>query len=323
VAGRTIRKVATPKKNLIERRKKVFGPEHLGTLYAQADLALDLFAEGHFEEGRMLAGELVPVMRKVLGSTDRRTLNAISNLARCDAATGRTSEAIALLEECAPQMRDDTFINLLLAHLQLWCGLDEKYNETRRWMLDYAKENRDRFRARPDILERLVLIACLAPLENASQGEEIQATLARCREIRATSGGPPGRGPGPAWRSLITGIAHYRVGDYEKAEAELVETLRLLDEADKGDYSPMKRERANLYRAMSMLAQGKTDAARQLYSETIRTITPPPSAEQPLLNNPEPAGHPIIVWLAQREAQSLFDLARENAASPKNAPGQK
>ena len=303
------------KQNLIERRRKIFGPEHDETLYAQADLVLDLFHQLKFEDGRMLAGELVPLMRKVMGSTDRRTLNAISNLARCDAATGRTREAIALLEECAPQMRDDTFVNMLLAHLQLWFGLGEKYNETRRWMIGYAKENRDQFRDRPDILERTVMIACLAPLEDEAQGKEILATLERCREIRTATAGPPDPGPGPAWRSLVAGMAYYRIGDYAKAEEALAESGRLMDAwgarfvplAQKKDKKPRARSLLNLYRAMGMLRQGNTETARELFLDTAKTIKPPPSEEQPLLKCGDASGTPLTVWLAEREARGMLE----------------
>ena len=244
------------KSKLVERRKAIYGPEHVETLTAEADLAGQLFLGGKFDSAQAMAEAAVPLMRKVIGSADRRTLNAISNLARCYAATGRTSDALALLAECSPQMRDDTFVNRLLSHLQLWFGREEEYNKTRRWMIDYAKINRDRFRTRPDILEKVVQIACLAPLENEDQGKELLATLARCQEIRTAGGSPPDRGPGPAWRSLVTGIAYYRAGDDVKADSAFAETARLLDESEKEDKIPRDRSLLNLYCAMSSLRQG-------------------------------------------------------------------
>lgn len=310
------------KKKLLVRRSKIFGPEHAETLTARADLAGYVQLGGKTVEAQAMLEESLPLMRKVIGSADRRTLNAISNLARCHATTGRTREAVDLLSECAPQMRDDTYVNLLLAHLQLWLGLDHDYNATRRWMIGYAKDERDGLRSRADILERAVLIACLAPLENDGQGKELLATLARCREIRAGKGRPHFYEPGSAWRGLITGILSYRVGDYESAEATLSGTLRLLEEGGKGENTPANRAQANLYRAMSMFGRGKTGAARELYSETARMIPPPPDAEHPLLNNREPAGHPLIAWLAQREARALIDQTQEDTAPRKNTPGQ-
>jgi len=282
------------------RRKKVFGPEHLDTLYAEAKLGQQAFLASQFEAAQDMLEETVPLLRKVAGSEDRRTLNAISDLARCRAATGRTHEAVVLLTECAPKMRDDTFINLLLANLQLWLGHPEEYNKTRSWMIDYQRRGRGTFRDRADILERAVLISCLHPLENADQGKELLATLARCQEIRSVVGAPPDRGPGPSWRAMITGMVHYRTGDYAGAAEALEEWVRL----QKNDIhdEPI----VNLYRAMVLFQQGHLDAAKSLYRDTSTGIAPPPSQDQPLLGSQSPQGFPVTVWLTQREAQKMF-----------------
>ena len=299
---------------LVERKKKVFGPEDISTLLAQAELAGQLFFAGKFDDSLARLQESVPLMRKVIGPRDRRTLDAISNQARCLTAVGRTREAIELLTECAPQMRDDTYINLLLAHLQLWFGLEEEYNKTRRRMIDYAKSQRKN--SRPDILERAVMIACLAPLENAGQGQELLETLACCKEIRATGGGSPNYGPAPAWRSMIAGMAYYRVGDYAKSDEALTEAGRSMDEGEKKGKKPMERSRVNFYRAMSLLRQGNLEAARQLCLETAKTIKPPPSAEQPLLNCGDTAGTPLTAWLAERETRSLLEQTEKSRETP-------
>ena len=47
-----------------------------------------------------------------------------------------------------------------------------------------------------------------------------------------------------------------------------------------------------------------TSTARQLYSDTAKMIVPPHSTEPPLFN---PAGTPLEVWLAQREARSRLE----------------
>ncbi len=308
------------KAKLVERRSKIFGPEHAETLDARADLAGYVQLGGKTGEAQVMLEECVPLMRKVFGSSDRRTLDAISNLARCYATAGRTREAVDLLAESAPQMPDDTFVNLLLANLQLWLGLDDDYDKTRRWMIDYAVARRGSMRTRPDILERAVLIASLAPFEDAAQGQELLATLARCKEIRAESGRPQIYEPSAAWRNFISGVLYYRLGEYENAAAALAEAIRLKDEGAKNENSPMARAPINLYRAMSLLRQGKPDAARQLYSDTAKMIVPPQSAEQPLFNIQNPAGGPIEVWLAQREARELFGQAPHAPANRTPAP---
>ena len=310
------------KKRLIERRTRIFGPEHEDTLTARADLAGWLqVGAGKTAEAQAMLEECVPLMRKVLGASDRRTLNAISNLARSYVSAGRTREGLDLLAECAPPMPDDTFVNLLLANLQLWAGLDDDYNKTRRWMIAYAVSRRGTMRTRPDILERAILIACLAPLENPDQGSELLATLARCDEIRAAGGRPKIFEPPPAWRGLAAGMLYYRAGDYGKAEAALSETLRLLERCATWENTPANRAGVNLYRAMSLLKQGKVDEARQLYAEASKAIAPPQSAEQPLSGNWDAQGTPLIVWLAQREAKALFEQVPPNPANPATAAG--
>ena len=308
------------KKKLIERRTKIFGPEHEDTLTARADLAGWLqVGAGKTAEAQAMLEDCVPLMRKVLGASDRRTLNAISNLARCYVSAGRTREGLDLLAECAPQMPDDTFVNNLLAELQLWMGLDGDYNKTRRWMIDYAVARRGTMRTRPDILERVVLIACLAPLENPEQGRELMATLGRCDEIRAAAGRPKIFEPPPAWRGWAAGMLYYRAGDYEKAEAALAETLRLLEGGAKWENTSANRSGVNLYRAMSLLKQGKVDAARQLYAEASKAIIPPQSAEQPLASA---RGAPLIARLAYREAKALFEGESGAGQNSETATGQ-
>lgn len=293
------------RKNLIERRKKVFGPEHIDTLYAQTLLAQQMRCGSEFDPAQTLLHEVVPLLRKVAGSNDRRTLNAISELTFCYVATGRTAEALALLTECAPQMRDDTFANLLLANLQLWFGRQDEYNKTRSWVIDYATTTRDRTRDRPDILERSVLISCLAPLKNKEQGKELLATLARCREIRSAKGVPPLPNLGADWCLKITGLAHYRTGDYEAAEAALGEAVRLREEDNKTGKPVARDPLVALYRAMTMFQQGNRNAALELYLETSAAIKPPPSYENPL-QSPGPTDYPLNHWLALREARGLF-----------------
>lgn len=298
---------AVLKMRLIERRTKIFGPEHADTLASRAELAGWLqIGAGRTGEAQATLEECVPLMRKVLGSSDQRTLDAISNLARCYTNSGKTREAVDLLAECAPQMPGDTFVNSLLAELQLWLGLDGDYNKTRRWMIDYAVTRRGTMRSRPDILERAVLIACLAPLENPEQGRELLATIERCAEIRAASGRPKIFEPAQGWRYLVVGLLHYRTGDYEKAEESFSQSLRSMEEGNQWENTPEDRARVNLYRAMSMLKHGKADEGRQLYDDANKMLAPPPSAEQPLFRNQGPQRYSLAAWLAQREATALY-----------------
>ena len=294
--------------DLIERSKKAYGLEHPTTLYLQDALALRLFCSRKTPEALALAGEVVPLLRKVLGSEDRRTLNAISNLARCYAATGRTREAVDLLTECCPRMRDDTFVNLMLASLQLWLGLDSEYHQTRIWMMDFAKTRQDGYKSRHDILQRGILISCLAPLENDDQAHALLATLERADVIQSSPDAPLDYGPGSAWRTVIAGIAYYRVGDHAQAAARFDTVLRLAADNTREDLT-WERGMASYYKAMTLFRTGDKEAARTLFEATASKMKHWSTDEHPLTNNFDPSGAPVCIWLAYKESKALIDHA--------------
>jgi tetratricopeptide (TPR) repeat protein len=291
-----------------ERRTKSLGQESPSTLSLESDLALLLFSSGDINKALVHAEHSVPLLRKACGNKDGRTLNAISNLARCYTAVGRSKEAIELLQECCPQMSGDTFVNFLLAQLDLWYGLREDYNTTRRWMLDFAVGIRDRLTSRPDILERVVYIACLAPLENDAQAVEINKTLARAESIRTDSGAKMDLGHGGDMRNLIAGMILIRTGQPDKAIPHFDKALELIKTA-RDDWRAWDRCTVAYYKAMALQQMGQAAEARALFDATDKKMVRWESDDQPLRGNWAPSGERMTHWLAYKEAKTLIEQA--------------
>jgi len=293
---------------VVEKQRAVFGPEDPRTLQTQTALALQLFLGGQFEKSLANCEAAVAVMRKTHGSSQRATLNAICTQARCYAALGRTSEAMELLAEAAPQMRDDTFVNLLLAQLQLWSGRSEEYSKTRRWMLDYAKGGAARMRTRADILDRAVLICSLAPLDNVGQGKEMLSILEQARKIDSAPGAPPLQQRNSEWILVTTGMANFRAGDLTRAEYLFRQALVAMNEEGENSFRRDRRWLAEFYLAMTLHQQRKTEEAKEFFLSAKKHIAPLPPEEHPLLDNSDSSGSPMHAWLAFKEAKAFLGL---------------
>ena len=297
------------RRDLIKRQKDLFGPEHLKTLCLQSEFALDLFfsrSPASIAEALAMFEEVVPLLEKTAGPNDRGTLNSMAGLARCYATTGNTEKAVELFEKCAPGMPDDTYINQLLACLQLWFGRTDDYNATRQRMIDYGRRNRDGFRSRSDILYRGVKISCLAPLENSDQGVEILATLRRADEI--CNGPSPHRKaePGIQWRKLVEGMAQYRAGDDKEAESALREAIATHDEKQSPRDEKRYASTAGFFLAMCLCRQGDEKAAREAFSLAAEHMETCLDDKQPLLKSSDGLGEPVDVWLAHKEARAML-----------------
>ena len=288
------------RRNLIERRRKLFGPEHLETLDAEARYAQSRFFGGHLGEAMQSLERVVPLLRKVAGPDHEATNDAASNLARCYCTASRTPEAIALLKDCAPKLRDDSFIASLLAGLLVWQGRDEEYRAHRDAVLEWAWENRNSMRTRPDIYERLVFMSCYKPLENEEQRQQVReiirlAALQRAavplKELKESCG-----------QQLCYGVVAYRLGDFDEARRYLEKSLAF----DQGRFPDSANCRAaGIYLAMTRAAQGDKSAA-DYYTDHRKTIPDPPSDDHPLANWFAGDGDRLVPWIARREADKIF-----------------
>ena len=288
------------RRNLIERRRKLFGPEHLETLDAEARYAQMRLFGGHLEEAMQSLERVVPLLRKVAGSDHDATNNAESDLARCYCVANRTPEAIALLKNCAPKMRDDSFVARILAELLVWHERDGEYRAHRDAVLEWAWENRNNMRTRPDIYERLVFMSCLEPLENEGQKQKVreivrlgalQHAATPLEELKESCG-----------QQLCYGLASYRLGDFDEARHFLEKSLAL-DQGRRSDIA--NRRAAGIYLALTRAVQGDKSAA-DYYADIRKTIPDPNSDQQHLANSSGGEGALLVPWIAQREADKIF-----------------
>jgi serine/threonine protein kinase len=171
------------RKKTIAIRKKVFGPDDKDTLHEEEQILQTLYYHpSSMDEAFALAQDIIPRLERVEGKDS--AIWAKGYLGRILIAKGRPWEALPILEECSPILSNDAFVGMSLANLELGLGQREAYERTRDRFLAFCAENRDAFTTRPDMLESLVQISCLAPLVNKAQAHEILKTLERCRVIR-------------------------------------------------------------------------------------------------------------------------------------------
>jgi serine/threonine protein kinase/Tfp pilus assembly protein PilF len=91
----------------LEDDRRRYGPEHPKTLgHSMHNLALALHEQGKFDEARKLNEKIVEVTRRVFGSTDPRTPDAIYHLVRVLASQGKLDEAQDLLDEAIAGYRE-------------------------------------------------------------------------------------------------------------------------------------------------------------------------------------------------------------------------
>lgn len=286
------------RESLLERRRRLFGPEHLETLDAEARFAQQQYLGGHLEEATQTLERVVPLLRKVAGPDERVTSNAESDLARCYCTAGKTQEAIALLKSCAPRMKDDSFISLLLASLLVWEGRTEEFRAHRDSTLEWAWQTRNRMRTRPDIWERLMLVVSLEPLENEEQAQKVREIIEISKQAHEVSSIPDLREND--FQQMLYGIVAYRVGDFDGARRALERSLELA----RAHRHPSYRETAGVLLAMTLAAQNDKSAAK-LYGEYRANISDLPSAEHPLAGNFLHRDL-ILPVLMRREADEIF-----------------
>ena len=290
---------------LVEKLQKQYGREDPRTVSVQVALPLLLLQNGRAAEAVTMGEEVLPLAQKLFGPDDRGTAHLQSGLARAYLVLGKTEEGLKHLQECGPNMPDDTFVNMDLAGLQVWSRKTGDYHATRRWMLAYAHKERDGFIGRVDILFRNTFICCLAPLENPLQGEDMQATIKRSEMVTGASGGGPTRVSSEAYRLLVRGMVLFRLGQDELAEPLLKRCVEQVEKAESNYKKNPELLMANFYLSIILQKRGEIDAARTLYAANRLNMGTPPFIEPPA--GPE-SRQEIYTWTACREAGEILHL---------------
>jgi serine/threonine protein kinase len=292
---------------VIEKQQKVYGSEHLGVLKTEAMMIQELYFSGNTKGCVKLSREVIPLLEKVAGPNDRSTLNAKSFLARSLMTDGQTKEALEVLEEIAPLMSDDTYVNLTLANLEVWFGQNDRYDRTRRRMLDFCIKRRDRMISRPDILERALLICTLAPVVEEKEKKELIKTLDRCHEIRMANNAPKIMEPEKEWREFVAGLVYFRAEDYAKAAAAFLS-------AQNKNQTTQKRiaeaPLAAIFESECLRKLGEKEKDQTpLYAAAKEQIGTPASQQEPTLGRRTSDSSPLTRWnLLKQMEVSLKNL---------------
>ncbi len=216
-------------------------------------------------------------------------------------AAGRTLEAIPLLASASASNPEDTTLLLKVAALQAWFGLDAEYAVTCRRALELARDTQE-----PTTADRAAKLCSLRPSGDKAQRD---ATLALARR-----GVELGKDHALLnYFQMSLGMAEYRSGNDRAAD-------QALSDAMAGSIGHRHIDPSSaFYRAMSLFRQGKEAEARQLATEAISRMNPPPADEK----NPLAGGvnaDDIILWMACKEARALLKLEAPPASPDKPRP---
>jgi tetratricopeptide (TPR) repeat protein len=294
----------TFRKDLLERRIKLFGENHVNTVLLQVDVGAD-----NAIDARKDMQNAIRVMRENFGNESRTTAEAIATLAEASFAEGRTKEALALYAECAPNMLDDTWVNFECAALQLWTGDKEGFRKTRRHILKYWERRVGEHQSRAQMLDRAMWLSCIANLDDDCQKKTIQKILEEVIQVRASLTTDAKDLHGIALQNQIHGIVLYRLGRYEDALASLRKCLSLISSEKKSSgtmHYQLSPEMVHFFMAMNYYRLGNEPEAKRLFDLGESMLkSPPPSHENPVVEYIV-GGDALAMWICHREAKELL-----------------
>ncbi|HSY17854.1 MAG TPA: tetratricopeptide repeat protein [Candidatus Acidoferrales bacterium] len=218
-----------------------------------------------------------------------KNIQATKTLANCYCAAGRSREAMGTLSKiCGPRPKD-TDAWLTLAAWLAWFGKDGDYETIRQRMLQLAAGTDE-----ASIAQSAAKAGCLRPSTNT-------VLLAQALELARLGVELKQGTPALPWYQMSLGLAEYRNGDYANAEQVLAVAAQTA-----GKYQEIPWT-AGLFRAMCLFQLGRTDEARQLFTQSETQMPAfPQDPHKPVIHG-KTASHDVIVgWLAYKEAKSLL-----------------
>ena len=238
-----------------------------------------------FEEARMTQA------KSVLGYQHAHVAFATRTLQHLLASNGRARDAVALEPFPAGVNEGEILDHARIGGLQLWFGLDDDYNTTRRALLDRVKDT-----ASARVAERAGKACSLLPFDDPAQAESVITLSAKA--VRLDEDPKLKR-----WSLLALGMGEYRAARYMQALDHLRQAEAMADATAK----PITLL-AGFYRAMALHQLGRRAEARELFAQTAASNTAMPTPPHRVLE-----GHRtievdlLIAWMAHREAQQLIE----------------
>jgi tetratricopeptide (TPR) repeat protein len=297
--------LAEYRKDLLQRRIKLFGENHVNTVMVPIQHEAD--NEGDANKNMLNA---IRVMRETYGSKSRWTAEAIAALARATVQEGRANEALAMYAECAPNMLDDTWVNYECATFQLWTGDQEGYQKTRRNILNYWEGNTHTQKSNAEMFDRALSLSCVADLDDEQQKNAVRKILKHVKTIRTGLSMEAEERHSIGLQKQIHGTVLYRLGEYEEALASFQEAMRTMEsrlKAPSGMDYLLSPQLVNFFMAMAHHRIGNpTEAKRLLDLGESLLKGSPPSEENPVVKY-FTGGEALALWIIHREAKELIN----------------
>ena len=227
-------------------------------------------------------------------------ISLLTRLAADYESSGRTREAVFILDKMHADEPRNTAPLLKLASLQAWFRQETEYAETRERALASVGKVTNAVAA-----DKTAKACLLLPSTDKVQLEEGLALARKALELGKSNAMFP-------WFQVGLGIAEYRNGRFAEADA------MLLLAAETGEITNTSVGfTAAFYRAMSLFRQGKEKEARQIAIEAAIKMKPlPMDEENPLVGGND--ADDLILWLAYKEAKAMigFDAAPGDSPTP-------
>jgi serine/threonine protein kinase len=284
---------------MLSFNRKVHGPEAPDTIAAMENLAESYEQLHRWEEAIKVGEEVVTLRRKVSGTTNAETTHAMKRLAESYCSAGRSQDATDLMAKVCELEPANSLVSLQLAAWQAWFGQDADYESTRRRVVDQAGQTNNAVMDKHVAAisaERAAKVYCFRPSMDTVRLRNALILAQQAIELDGSS-----RDWLP-WGQLALGLAEYRNGQYDAAEA----TLSSVEQAMAGK-RPEAVGTARMFRAMSLFRQNRPEEARKLLSEAEAKMPRLPKDEhRPFADQHVNNNELLICWLADKEARSLL-----------------
>ena len=280
---------------------------------------------------RVLADDLLPRMKKEAGPEGPGYLRLVATLADWYCFLGRTREAMELMAQVVPKSAG-AYETQKFAGLQLWFGQNKNYCEIRRVRFDHLR----RWVPVPTNIHHVqevhqrnlmnLLLCCFMPMDDSDQQQELLVGLARAEASRASQT----ERKEITECAVITGIIHFRTGDYQKALASFAEAERINSERNERlpawqrTIPRWEQTLERFFKAMAMYHTGHEKDGFALFQSTAKSMKRWPSNDHPMLGTYNPRADELTYCLAYKEAAKLFGAAGmvEQIANASNSPSQ-
>lgn len=285
-------KVIPLREELLRLRRNALPPQDSRIFDTAGDLGDAFVKEGRLTDAIPLYQEVVAAALSERGRTKRAAPFDLQRLAEACLRAGRTDDALEAWSQSAALDRNDWPMQVRIAALHAWFGRDAAQEEMADRVMVLAE-------ATPD-LQGFHCAAKLASLRPMASGERREAALRLAR--RALEMGQ--ESPLLPWLQLCAGMAEFRLGHYERAMGSLMTAEEEAIRAPSRQ-RPYIQGTARFYRVMSLLALGRQEQARDLFSSASVALEPPPEAENSL--RLATASHDrLVLWLALQEARDCL-----------------